>query len=81
MKKPLFRYIEKYMPTFCFQTPFEILTMLEQVDESVDYFSLSATITRLHQQGYLMRRKASSSRAALGGGRGPIPFEYARAVS
>lgn len=45
-----------YLPDFCFQTEFEILTMLEQINQNISPGSVKTLVSRLHTGGVLKSR-------------------------
>lgn len=54
--------ILRYLPTFAWQTPMEIITMLEQVNEDVRPESIVITLWRLKKKGILVTKKAPVDR-------------------
>lgn len=51
-----------HVPDFCWQTSFEILTMLEQVDEDLGWDNLRVRLHQLHKDGLIERRSYTKSR-------------------
>lgn len=54
--------ILKYMPSFCWQTREEILTMLEQVNGNINTESIFATIWLLHKKKLIISEKVSNGK-------------------
>lgn len=69
--------IVKHLPSFCWQTWDEILTMLEQIDEDIDAFCLRATLSKLKKRGIIIGRALPKKT----GKKGPRPYEYVRATA
>lgn len=56
------KLILEYLPSFCWMTVLEFLTMLEYVDDSVEFNNLALTIWRLIRQGKIEKRKFTKER-------------------
>lgn len=67
--QPTSKIILRYLPSFCFQTAFEILTMLEGVDEDIDPFCVNVLLCRLSSMGKIERRLIRCPIRTKGAGR------------
>jgi hypothetical protein len=54
------------MPTFCWQTMFEVVTFAEQIHDGVEYPSVSATLLDLVRRGYLEVKQAPKTKGRGG---------------
>lgn len=75
MKQNISVPLKKYLPDFCYQTAFEILTFLEGIDEDVKPECVKVIVGQLARDGKLLRRYTKT----------PVPvrtkethFEYCR---
>jgi len=67
--------LRRYLPTFCWQTPFEVLLMIEQVAEQAEEKSIQALLEKMVHRGTAERRL---QRTIGGRRRRKAGFEYRR---
>ena len=65
----------KLLPTFCYQTWFEVLTMVEQLAPHASEQGVRSGLTELHAEGLVVRRKTS----AQGRGQQQVRYEWRKA--
>lgn len=73
--KPRKQDFLKYIPSFCWQTTSEILSMFEQLEEhqDIDYFTVKTLLNRYKKEGYLIARETGAFRY-----KGGHVYEYRR---
>lgn len=49
MKRPIAKLLEDHLPSFCWQSAYEVLIMLEQIDEDVGYDCVKTTLCRMSE--------------------------------
>lgn len=68
--------IRSYLPQFCWQTRYEIVTFVEQINEDASIDCIGAAINKLKKRGEIESRKAHTKQNRR---RGKHYLEYRRA--
>ena len=55
--KPIGTWLRQYLPTFCWQTAYEIVCFLEGIDEDVNVKSVLVTLGRMTEKGVIIHRR------------------------
>lgn len=65
---------KRYLPTFCWQTHYEIITFVEQINENITDDTIRNTLTYEIKKGRILRRPVMARRRNTG-----VPcYEYRR---
>lgn len=73
-RHPVYKHLEDFLPSFCWQSCYEVLIMLEGIDEDIEYASVKVALSRMsHGACPRIEKKAVPKRI---GTRRPGETEY-----